>query len=493
MPAKRLSRSQSLRKDGPRPSSPAARSPSPGGSRTKSAASLSLPAEWDGTLKLFLALWLFRAVNSFFVGTYFHPDEFWQSLEVAHVAVFGYGALCWETLEEIRGFSFPAMFTPIYALLKLLGLDGIRPLFLHLPIVTVCALTAAGGDFATYCLAKRACGSATAAYALLFSVLSWFNFYCTVRPLSNPIESTLCVAALCFWPIWSVAREGDVVEVDRAQAAGAGGRGVVVACEEGGTFAVKYAAGGPREKGLAASALQLVEPPTVALGLTSRQLALLLAAIAVIMRPTCLTMWLCLGLHQLFVLPMAEKPALVIESVVIGLSVLGLSAVIDCWWYGHWVLPQLNFMGFNMLAQGAQRYGKHPVKLRHTHTHTRARAHAHNLCAHARNLCAQSTQHCVLSVLTCCTARVLAVGFLPFSYSGTGMSRGPRRSSLAATSCPSAQRCSTSCAGRRLVAVSGCSCSRPSWWGCTARRRTRSTDSSCRQSRCCSSSSHTSW
>ena len=24
------------------------------------------------------------------------------------------------------------------------------------------------------------------------------------------------------------------------------------------------------------------------------------------------------------------------------------------------VLPQLNFMGFNMLAQGAQRYGKHP-------------------------------------------------------------------------------------------------------------------------------------
>ena len=24
------------------------------------------------------------------------------------------------------------------------------------------------------------------------------------------------------------------------------------------------------------------------------------------------------------------------------------------------MLPQLNFMGFNMLAQGAQRYGKHP-------------------------------------------------------------------------------------------------------------------------------------
>lgn len=260
-----------------------------------------------------------------------------------------------------RGFSFPALFTPVYWFLKLTGLDGVRAIFLRLPIVTVCALTAAGGDFATYCLAKHACGRTTAGYALLLSVCSWFNFYCTVRPLSNPIESTLCVAALCFWPIWGTVRTGDVVEVDRARATGAGGRGVVVACEDAGTFAVKYAAGGPREKALAADALKLVEPRKLVLGLTARQLALLLAAIAVIMRPTCLTMWLCLGLHQLFVLSPKEKPRLVLESVVIGLSVLGLSAVIDCRWYGHWVLPQVNFMGFNMLSQGAQRYGKHPV------------------------------------------------------------------------------------------------------------------------------------
>lgn len=215
-----------------------------------------------------------------------------------------------------------------------------------------------------YCLAKRAYGDATAGVALLLSVASWFNFYCAVRPLSNPIESTLCAAALCCWPIWS-AGKGDVVEVDRARATGVGGRGVVVACEDGGTrFAIKYAAGGPREKGLAADALSLVEQPSGALGLTGRQLALLLAAVAVIMRPTCLTMWLCLGLHQLFVLPLDEKSKLVIESVVIGLSVLGLSAAIDCWWYGHWVFPQVNFMGFNMLSQGSQRYGKHPVNFK---------------------------------------------------------------------------------------------------------------------------------
>ena len=368
MPPPRRS-GDSLRKEGRRPKSSS--SPSPSRSRSSGTGLLSLPEAYDGTLKLFLALWLFRAANSLVVRTYFHPDEYWQSLEVAHVAVFGYGALCWETLEEIRGFSFPALFIPPYGLLKLLGLDGVRPIFIHFPIVTVCALTAAAGDFATYCLAKRACGNASATYALLFSVLSWFNFYTTVRPFSNPIESTLCVTALCLWPIWAGGfSKGDVVEVDRAQAAGAGGVATVVAVDaEFETYAVKYVAGGPREKDLPAEALTKVgtfEQPgsddafALALGLTPRQLALLLAAIAVIMRPTCLTMWLCLGLHQLFVLPMSEKPALVAEAVVIGLSVLALSAVIDCWWYGHWVLPQLNFMGFNMLAQGAQRYGKHP-------------------------------------------------------------------------------------------------------------------------------------
>ena len=170
-------------------------------------------------------LWLYRAVNACLVKTYFHPDEFWQSLEVAHVAVFGYGALCWETLQEIRGFSFPALFTPVYGLLKLLGLDHVRWLFIHLPGVTVCAATAAGGDFATYCLAKQACGGdrSTAAVALLLSVCSWFNWYCAVRPLSNPIESTLCAAALCFWPMWGALSAGDRVEVERSHAKGDGG------------------------------------------------------------------------------------------------------------------------------------------------------------------------------------------------------------------------------------------------------------------------------
>jgi len=38
---------------------------------------------------LFIGLVLFRILNSLFVVTYFNPDEYWQSMEVAHNKVFG--------------------------------------------------------------------------------------------------------------------------------------------------------------------------------------------------------------------------------------------------------------------------------------------------------------------------------------------------------------------------------------------------------------------
>ncbi|RHY09382.1 hypothetical protein DYB36_008543 [Aphanomyces astaci] len=43
--------------------------------------------------KLVAGLVAFRVFNALFVRTYFNPDEFWQSSEVAHHMVFGYGYL----------------------------------------------------------------------------------------------------------------------------------------------------------------------------------------------------------------------------------------------------------------------------------------------------------------------------------------------------------------------------------------------------------------
>ena len=72
---------------------------------------------------LFISSLLFRILNSTLVQTYYDPDEFWQSLEIAHRSVFGYGYLTWEWTENLRGFSYPLLFACVYKGLEILGLD----------------------------------------------------------------------------------------------------------------------------------------------------------------------------------------------------------------------------------------------------------------------------------------------------------------------------------------------------------------------------------
>jgi len=38
----------------------------------------------------------FRLINAYFSRSFFQPDEYWQSLEPAHLWVFGYGWKTWE-------------------------------------------------------------------------------------------------------------------------------------------------------------------------------------------------------------------------------------------------------------------------------------------------------------------------------------------------------------------------------------------------------------
>ncbi len=70
---------------------------------------------WPELQKL-LVLCVYRVANALVVTTYFNPDEYWQSLEVAHRAAFGYGELTWEWKEgaQIRGFLHPLLFAFFY-------------------------------------------------------------------------------------------------------------------------------------------------------------------------------------------------------------------------------------------------------------------------------------------------------------------------------------------------------------------------------------------
>lgn len=76
---------------------------------------------------IFLAI-ATRVLIAVVTQTFFQPDEYYQSLEVAHRLVFGYGHLTWEWLtpKPIRSIVYPLLNVPIYTALKQLRLDDTR-------------------------------------------------------------------------------------------------------------------------------------------------------------------------------------------------------------------------------------------------------------------------------------------------------------------------------------------------------------------------------
>ena len=175
----------------------------------------SSPAAMSGWV-LFALCAAFRVVNAFLVRTYFNADEYWQSLEVAHRMVFGYGHLTWEWERGLRGYAHPAMFAALYKLAATLGVDT-TPVLVWSPRVLQ-ALVAAAADVHTHRLALRWFGNdrEVARWALFCSLACWFNFFCAVRTFSNCTEAALTTAALSYWP-WRRRRPADRTDRTRVR------------------------------------------------------------------------------------------------------------------------------------------------------------------------------------------------------------------------------------------------------------------------------------
>ncbi|XP_039195883.1 GPI mannosyltransferase 3 isoform X4 [Crotalus tigris] len=158
-----------------------------------------------GLLALSLAV---RLACCFSVRTSFVPDEYWQSLEVAHRAAFGYGSLTWEWAEGLRSPLYPLLFAGLFKVLQLLGKDE-APLLIWLPRVFQ-AVLAAFADVKLYSLAKRLDHFETAKWVYFCQLCSWFTWYCCTRTLTNTMEAVLTIFALCYYPM-----EGTKMESSR--------------------------------------------------------------------------------------------------------------------------------------------------------------------------------------------------------------------------------------------------------------------------------------
>ncbi|KAL9949414.1 glycosylphosphatidylinositol anchor biosynthesis [Verticillium nonalfalfae] len=280
-----------------------------------------------------LRLLVIRAFNAYWVTTFFQPDEYFQALEPAWQMAFGPGAgawLTWEWQHQLRSSLHPALFAAVYwladqgARLLPVWLDA-RPILLAAAPKAAQAAFAAAGDWCTWQLAVRLFGPDTSAswFALFMSMCNPFHWYCSTRTFSNSLETTLTVAALNYWP-WELFAEHESVKEN--------------------------------PKG----------PSTILKSVNGLRLSLVLAAIAVTLRPTNIIIWLTVIITTfattLFnpksVVTSSIYAVLIREIILCGALVLGLSLVSDRLWFGEWTLPAYKWLYFNISQSLAVFYGR---------------------------------------------------------------------------------------------------------------------------------------
>ena len=256
--------------------------------------------------RLAVAVLAFRLFNAAVVVTYFDPDEYWQSREVAHRIVYGTGHLTWEWSDgaRIRGYAHPFIFVALYRALNFLGVDSPDIVAISPRILQGCF--AALGDIATYMLAHKLYGRRAAACALGVQALNWFYFYCAVRTYSNSIEMVLVAFGVLFWPHFPAVNQ------------------------------VKH-----------------------------RRIALICAVASVVIRPTSGIVWFYVGIRHAVITWQRSSWRRALQfcaTDAAGSAAFALmaSALIDYLGYGVWTCTPLNFIRINIFHGISKYYGVHP-------------------------------------------------------------------------------------------------------------------------------------
>ncbi|XP_053573474.1 GPI mannosyltransferase 3 [Bombina bombina] len=238
----------------------------------------------------------FRILNCFLVQTSFVPDEYWQSLEVAHNMTFNYGYLTWEWNERLRGFSYPLVFASVYKILYWLGKDEVW-LLIWIPRLLQSVLSALA-DVKLYTLLRHLENANIAKWVYFSQLCSWFTWYCSSRTLTNTMETVLSTFALYYYPLEGSSRKNST----------------------------KY---------------------------------LIFVAFAFIIRPTAVILWVPLLFYH-FVKQQKKVDLILQQYAPVGLFTVGASLIVDRIFFGEWTLVQWNFLKFNVLQNIGSFYGSHP-------------------------------------------------------------------------------------------------------------------------------------
>ncbi|KAE8149252.1 Alg9-like mannosyltransferase family-domain-containing protein [Aspergillus avenaceus] len=314
-----------------RPSPPPTRRPAP-----PPPSSPSTTPRFSYLSHIFLYLVAFRLLNALILRTFFQPDEFFQSLEPAWQAAFGEdrGAwITWEWRHQLRSSIHPLLFAALYSVTdfsaRLVHFSpAIRAdLLIAVPKVAQ-AIISATGDLYTWKLAQSVYGrrSPDAWATLALTVLSPWQWFCSTRTLSNCLETTITIVALSLWP-W----EWSYLPSSQAK-----------------SRRTSRTASKPTERDSNIDGAFIFR---------LRQ-CLLLAAVACILRPTNVLIWISIGSVAWLQSTWRERKILCREVILCGVSVLTLSSTLDRLFYGFWTFPPFRFLYFNIAQSLAVFYGK---------------------------------------------------------------------------------------------------------------------------------------
>ncbi|KAH8686851.1 family 22 glycosyltransferase [Ilyonectria robusta] len=280
------------------------------------------------------SIFIIRLINAWWITTFFQPDEYFQALEPAWNLAFGpqSGAwLTWEWKYQLRSSLHPALFSGAYlvadALSSLLPTGSIlRASIIIAAPLTVQTVIAALSDWFTWQLAVSIYGpnSNVSFFALFLTLFNPWQWYCSTRTFSNSLEMTLNVMALYFWP-WELL-------------------------------------------GAAETTKENPKPRPVLLSLWSLRASLCLAALAVVLRPTNVFIWVTvvfvaftrISLQGPSPLTFSTVLVLVREAILCGSLILALSMASDRLYFGFWTFPPYNWLNFNLSKSLAVFYGRNP-------------------------------------------------------------------------------------------------------------------------------------
>lgn len=247
-----------------------------------------------------LVLILFHGCALMLTSSSFVPDEYWQSLEVAHHLVYGYGYLTWEWQEGIRSYFYPCIIAIVYKALKIFQLDSVKTL-IFAPRLLQAAFSCLSDALFVRLVSKRAVSGV--APSALFSVCTcWFWLFCASRTLVNTVETSLSSIALYLYP-WNLDQRS---------------------------------------------------------GLTQGSLSfLLIIALAGIIRPTAVIPWVPLCLYNI-----GSSNKIVyslIMYIFVGCFSLSILLLTDSYFYGSLTITPMNFLSVNVLEKVSDFYGSHSI------------------------------------------------------------------------------------------------------------------------------------